>query len=64
MVTLSMTWNAAIANHPSPTRDREVIRVDFANDKMGIAASLRQAFAAAAHDQCTRDFDKLLSELE
>ena len=59
-----MSLDAAVAQHPSPTRDREVIRVDFANDKLGIAASLRRAFAAAAHDQCTRDFDKLLRELE
>ena len=59
-----MNPNAAYAQHPSPTRDREVIRVDFADDKLGIAASLRQAFAAAAHEPCTRDFDKLLSELD
>ena len=59
-----MNFEAAIAQSPSPKRDREVIRVDFADDKLGIAASLRQAFATAAHDQCTRDFEKLLSELD
>ena len=59
-----MNPNAALAFHPSPTRDRDVIRVDFANDKLGIAASLRQAFAAAAADQSTHDFDKLLRELD
>ena len=48
----------------SPMRDREVIRVNFANDNLGIAASLRQAFSAAARDQSTRDFEQLLSELD
>jgi len=59
-----MSLDAAFAQFPSPTDDRDVIRVDFANDKLGIAASLRQAFAQAAHDQCTHDFEKLLSELD
>ena len=43
--------------------DREVIRVDFADDRMGIAAALRQAFTAASCDHSDHDFDKLLSEL-
>lgn len=64
MVVPAMRAQAAMSPNPSPGRDREVIRVDFCNDKMGIAASLRQAFAAAAHDQCTHDFEKLLSELD
>jgi len=59
-----MSFEAAFAQTPSPARDREVIRVDFANDQLGIAASLRQVFSAAAHDECTHDFDKLLSELD
>lgn len=59
-----MNFEAAFAHSPSLPRDREVIRVDFADDKLGIAAALRQAFASAAHDECTRDFDKLLSELD
>lgn len=54
----------ATETHPSPSRDRDVIRVDFANDKLGIAATLRQAFAAAAQDPSTHDFDKLLRELD
>lgn len=59
-----MSFDATLAQSPLPTRDRDVIRVDFPNDKLGIAASLRQAFAAAAHDPCTRDFEKLLNELD
>ncbi|MCY7397476.1 MAG: hypothetical protein LH466_01380 [Sphingomonas bacterium] len=59
-----MSPQAAYEECQSPTRDREVIRVDFADDKLGIAASLRQAFAAAAHDPCARDFDQLLRELD
>jgi len=58
-----MSFDIASAQIPSPTRDREVIRVDFSNDRLGIAESLRQAFASASHDQCTRDFEKLLDEL-
>jgi hypothetical protein len=48
----------------STERDRELIRVDFANDKLGIAAALRQAFAAAAQESSTHDFDRLLNELQ
>ncbi len=59
-----MIPQTATTNHPSPIRDRDVIRVDFANDKLGIAATLRQAFAAAAQDPSTHDFDKLLRELD
>ena len=59
-----MNCEAALAKTPAPERDREVIRVDFADDKLGIAASLRQAFAAAAYDQSTRDFEQLLRELD
>ena len=59
-----MSFTTALSQTHAPTRDREVIRVDFANDKLGIAASLRQAFAAAAQDEYTRDFDKLLRELD
>ena len=55
---------AAIVEELSPTCDREVIRVDFTHDKLGISATLRQAFAAAAHDECTRDFEKLLDDLD
>jgi hypothetical protein len=44
-------------------REREVIRVDLAHDKQGIAAALRHAFAAAAQEPCDIDFDRLLSEL-
>jgi hypothetical protein len=58
-----MTLKAAYAPSPSAARDREVIRLDFPNDKLGIAASLRRAFAAASQDECTRDFEKLISEL-
>jgi hypothetical protein len=48
---------------PSRDRDRDLIRVDFAHDKMGIAAALRHAFSVAAHEPCDIDFDRLLSEL-
>ena len=59
-----MSLEAALYPSTTHTRDRELIMVDFCNDKLGIAASLRQAFSAAAHDDATRDFDKLLSELD
>ena len=58
-----MNLKTAFADCPSPARDREVIRVDFFNDSLGIAESLRRAFAAASQDECTRDFEKLISEL-
>ncbi len=47
----------------SGDRDRDLIRVDVADDKLGIAAALRQAFCVAAHEPCEIDFDRLLSEL-
>ena len=58
-----MNFASACNESQPPTRDREVIRVDFAHDKLGIAAALRQAFAAAANDPCRHDFEKLLEEL-
>ena len=58
-----MNFEAAMTKTLLPIRDRELIRVDFANDKLGIAAALRQAFAAAAHEPTDIDFDKLLSDL-
>lgn len=55
---------AASINEPSPAGgDRDLIRVDFTDDRLGIAAALRKAFAAAACDRSDHDFDKLLSEL-
>ena len=57
-----MTPERACAEKPQ-SGDRELIRVHFAQDKLGIAAALRQAFAAAAHDRSAHDFEKLLSEL-
>ncbi len=60
---LSMSFEAAFARPSAPTRDREIIRVDSSNDKLGIADSLRRAFAAASQDECTRDFEKLIDEL-
>lgn len=51
--------------HPrAPSRGHDVIRVDFVNDKLGIAESLRQAFAAGAQEQSTHDFERLLRELD
>ena len=58
-----MMLEDALSPMPEPQRDREVIRVDCANDKMGIAAALRQAFAAAANDRSDHDFDQLLRDL-
>ncbi len=60
---LGMSSQAAFARSPAPTRDREIIRVDLFNDKLGIADSLRRAFVAASEDECTRDFEKLIDEL-
>jgi len=47
----------------SSSRDRNVIRVDFDDDRNGITAALRRAFAAAANERSTHDFERLLSEL-
>ncbi len=58
-----MNLEAAITKDRSPARDREVIRVDFANDKLGIAAALRKAFSVTAHEPCDIDFARLLSDL-
>ena len=58
-----MAHEVAFAQTPSPMRDREVICIDFSNDRLGIAESLRQAFAAASHEECTHDFEKLIDEL-
>jgi hypothetical protein len=44
-------------------RDREIIRVDFADDRIAITAAVRRAFAEAANDRSTHDFERLLSEL-
>ena len=45
------------------SRDREVIRIDHADDRMGIAAALRRAFHQAAQEPSDRDFDELLRRL-
>ncbi len=58
-----MSIEAALYRTPFPARDREVIRVDFGPDNFGITAALRKAFAAAAHEPCDRDFEKILNEL-
>lgn len=63
MVVRSMSLETALTHTVSPTRDREVIRVDFTNDPLGIASALRRAFAAAANDRSDHDFEKLLSDL-
>ncbi len=63
MVVRSMRFETALTQSASLARDREVIRVDFDNDSLGIAAALRRAFAAAANDRSDHDFEKLLSEL-
>ena len=66
-----MNFEAAMTKHPATAsgrdreggRDREVILVDFAHDRQGIAAALRHAFSVAAQEPCDIDFDRLLSEL-
>ena len=42
------------------TMERQVIRVTIAPTQAGIAAALRRAFEAAAHEPCDRDFAELL----
>ena len=59
-----MSFEDALTQPCTRDRDRELIRVDVTHDKLGIAAALRQAFAAAAHDSSTHDFDRLLRELQ
>jgi hypothetical protein len=58
-----MSFEDASTQTCETERDRDLIRVDFAQDKLGIAAALRQAFSAAAHDKSSHDFDQLLREL-
>jgi hypothetical protein len=58
-----MTSEAAFTMNSPIVRDRELIQLDFSNDKLGIAAALRQAFTAAADDHSDCDFDKLLNDL-
>jgi hypothetical protein len=55
--------SATLTDYPSPARDREVIRVDFASEKQGIAAALRRAFEGAPNDHSDCDFESLLGEL-
>lgn len=61
---MSMTSVLIVDPYVSPTRDREVIQIDFSSEKLGIARSLRQAFAAASQDDCSRDFQKLIDDLD
>lgn len=58
-----MTLEDAFSKKSEATGDREPIRLQFAQDKMGIAAALREAFAAAANDRSDHDFDQLLRQL-
>ena len=58
-----MTFEDAFSEAPAPTGDREPIRLQFSQDKMGIAAALRAAFAAAANDRSDHDFEQLLNQL-
>ena len=60
---LDMNMEFATRSRTPSSRDREVIRVDFADDRIGITAALRRAFAAAANDRSDHDFERLLSEL-
>jgi len=52
---------------PLPTsassRDRDLIRVAYPDDHMGITAALRRAFADAASERSAHDFDKILRDL-
>ncbi|MCY7340114.1 MAG: hypothetical protein LH465_09245 [Sphingomonas bacterium] len=63
MVILLMILASASSDTALPACDREVIRVDFADDRMGIAAALRRAFHAAACARSDHDFEKLLRDL-
>jgi len=47
----------------SSAHDRDLIRIEYPDDRMGITAALRQAFAEAGNERSAHDFDKLLSEL-
>jgi hypothetical protein len=55
-----MTFEDAISETSPQTGDREPIRIQFAHDKLGIAAALREAFAAAANDRSDHDFGQQL----
>ena len=57
-----MTVRAAYSSDCN-SRDREVIRIDHADDRMGIAAALRRAFHQAAQEPSDRDFEDLLRQL-
>ena len=43
--------------------DRRIIQVDVSPTQAGIAAALRRAFLAAAHEPSSHDFDDLLRRL-
>ena len=58
-----MTFEDAISETSASTGDLEPIRLQFAHDKLGIAAALREAFAAAANDRSDHDFEQLLRQL-
>ena len=58
-----MTYEDAFSEKPAASGDREPIRLRLSHDKMGIAAALREAFAAAACDRSDHDFDQLLRQL-
>ncbi len=60
---LGVNMEFATHDRTPSSRDREIIRVYFADDRMGITAALRRAFNAAANDRSTHDFERLLSEL-
>ena len=47
----------------APVPEREMIRIETAQSRAGIAAALRRAFEAAAAEPSDRDFAALLARL-
>ena len=58
-----MSMQAAYKDHETGSRDRDVIRVEFPSDGLGIADALRRAFSEAANDRSDHDFEELLRRL-
>lgn len=58
-----MEIRAGLKESKQVARDRELIRINLADERMGIAAALRRAFDQAAHEPCDRDFEELLRQL-
>ena len=54
---------AASRHIMAPPSERHLIRIDMVQDKFGVSAALRRAFAADANDASEHDLERLLNDL-